>query len=242
MNPPHDDPPHDDPSRRAPSGPPTPTGRLVRTREGYDLVLTRTFRAPVEDVWASVTEPARTARWFGEWRGEAGPGRVVEMRMAFEEGAPWCAMRIDACEPPYRLAVSMADGSASEASDASAPASPSPSPSEEPTSDASAPGEPGVPHASPPEQAGDADPWPMELLLSEADGVTELRLVHHRPSADGVGEIGPGWEFYLDLLVASRAHAPLPDFTAYYPAQRAYFASLPTHAPPPPGGAPAPAP
>jgi len=36
---------------------PTPTGRLI----GDDLVLTRTFRASIDDVWASLTDPARTA-------------------------------------------------------------------------------------------------------------------------------------------------------------------------------------
>ncbi|MGW5616382.1 SRPBCC family protein [Streptomyces sp. NPDC003877] len=88
---------------------PDPTGRLVPTPSGHDLVLTRTYPAPADDVWASVTEPERTARWFGPWRGEAGPGRTIEVQMAFEESAPWCPMRIEACEPPRRLAVSMED-------------------------------------------------------------------------------------------------------------------------------------
>ncbi|BCJ55705.1 hypothetical protein Asp14428_71800 [Actinoplanes sp. NBRC 14428] len=79
-----------------------PTGRLL----GNDLVLTRTFRAPVEDVWASITDPARTARWFGPWEGEAGVGRTVKVQMAHEEGRPWMDMVIDACEPPHRLAIS----------------------------------------------------------------------------------------------------------------------------------------
>ena len=43
----------------------TPTGRLVPAAGGSALVVSRTFRAPIEDVWASVTEPDRTARWFG---------------------------------------------------------------------------------------------------------------------------------------------------------------------------------
>ncbi|GIJ43994.1 hypothetical protein Val02_08800 [Virgisporangium aliadipatigenens] len=81
---------------------PTPTGRLL----GKDLVLTRTFRASVDDVWASVTEPERTARWYGPWRGEAGPGREIEIQMIHEEGQPWTRMTIDACEPPRRLALS----------------------------------------------------------------------------------------------------------------------------------------
>lgn len=42
-----------------------PVGRLVRAGGGSALVVSRTFRAPIEDVWASVTEPDRTARWFG---------------------------------------------------------------------------------------------------------------------------------------------------------------------------------
>jgi uncharacterized protein YndB with AHSA1/START domain len=86
-----------------------PTGQLVPTPSGYDLILTRTYPASASDVWASVTEPERTARWFGPWRGEAAPGRTIEVQMAFEETAPWCPIRIEACEPPRRLAVSMED-------------------------------------------------------------------------------------------------------------------------------------
>lgn len=158
-----------------------PTGRLFGTPTGSDLVLTRTFRAPIEDVWASVTEPERTARWFGPWEGDAAPGRTVRLQMGFEEQAPWCDLHIDACAPPRRLAVSTVDE-----------------------------------HGS----------WRLELLLSEADGVTELRLVHHLDSEDRIGEVGPGWEYYLDMLVAARDGAPQPAFDDYYPAQRPYFEAL----------------
>ena len=51
----------------------SPTGRLERTPGGGDLVVTRVFRAAVEDVWASITEPERTARWFGPWEGAVRP-------------------------------------------------------------------------------------------------------------------------------------------------------------------------
>ena len=81
---------------------PTPTGRLF----GNDLVVTRTFRAPIEDVWASLTESDRTARWFGPWKGEAGAGNTIQVQMIHEEGQPWMDLTIDACEPPGRLAVS----------------------------------------------------------------------------------------------------------------------------------------
>jgi uncharacterized protein YndB with AHSA1/START domain len=160
-----------------------PTGRLFRTGSGTDLVLSRTFRAPIEDVWASVTESDRTARWFGPWEGDAAPGRTIKVQMAFEEGAPWSDMRIDACEAPNRLAMSASAGE---------------------------------------------ETWHLELLLAHVDGATELRLVQHLEKTDGIGEVGPGWEYYLDLLVASREEHPTtrPEFADYYPAQKEYFEGL----------------
>lgn len=53
--------------------------------------------------------------------------------------------------------------------------------------------------------------------------------IHHLASVEGVGEVGPGWEYYLDLLVAARdgaADTAAPSFDDYYPAQRDYFTSL----------------
>lgn len=160
---------------------PTPTGRLLGTAEGTDLVLSRTLRASLDDVWASVTESERTARWFGPWEGEAAPGKTIKVQMAYEEQAPWCDLRIDACEPPRHLAVSLIDA---------------------------------------------AGTWRMELHLSEADGATSLRLVHHLDRDAPLGEIGPGWEYYLDMLLAARERATPPDFDDYYPAQKAYFEGL----------------
>ncbi|MCF6474926.1 SRPBCC family protein [Nonomuraea sp. MG754425] len=160
---------------------PVPTGRLIRTGECADLVLTRTFHAPAADVWADVTEPERTARWFGPWEGEAVVGGTVKARLLNEDQQPWFDLRIDACEPPTRLAVSALD------------------------------------------EHGE---WHVELLLSESDGVTELRFVQHLGTDHGIEEIGPGWEYYLDLLVASRDGSPAPSFGDYYPAMRAYFERL----------------
>lgn len=162
---------------------PTPTGRLLRTADGSDLVVTRTMRAPIDDVWASVTEPERTARWFGPWEGDAAPGRTIKVRMSFEEGAPWFDAHIDACEPPRHLALTTTD---------------------------------------------EAGAWHMELRLSESDGTTELQLIHHLRSDQGIGEMGPGWEYYLDNLVASRDGTAAPAFDDYYPAQKAYFEDLTT--------------
>ncbi|WP_153395863.1 SRPBCC domain-containing protein [Ornithinicoccus halotolerans] len=81
---------------------PTATGRHER-REGRDwIVFTRTFRAPVQDVWAAVTEPERMARWIGTWHGDPTSG-TVWFRMTAEEGMPEEEHRVEACEPPHRL-------------------------------------------------------------------------------------------------------------------------------------------
>ena len=40
---------------------PRPTGRV----DGNELIITRTFRAPIEDVWTSVTKSESLERWYG---------------------------------------------------------------------------------------------------------------------------------------------------------------------------------
>lgn len=86
-----------------------PTGRLEHTPDGRDLILTRSYRAPIEDVWASITESDRTARWFGPWQGEAGPGRTIRVQMTHEDGQPWADYTIDSCDPPRHLALRTVD-------------------------------------------------------------------------------------------------------------------------------------
>jgi uncharacterized protein YndB with AHSA1/START domain len=74
--------------------------------------------------------------------------------------------------------------------------------------------------------------WRLELLIDgpsdEADP-TRLTLEQHLGTdrdavADMVASIGPGWEYYLDMLVAARAQRPLPEFDDYYPSQSSYYA------------------
>jgi uncharacterized protein YndB with AHSA1/START domain len=157
---------------------PTPSGRLAATPQGRDLVLTRSFRAPIEDVWASITESDRTARWFGSWTGNPGPGNTIHVTMGFESDAPASPMTITACEAPRHLAL----------------------------------------HADNPYGS-----WYLEVHLTEAAGVTELRFTQHLDDKVNVGDVGPGWEYYLDNLVASREGQPPVDFNDYYPAQKDYY-------------------
>ena len=66
--------------------------------------------------------------------------------------------------------------------------------------------------------------WDLEALLSEAgDGVTELRFLHHLDEATDLSGVGPGWEYYLDNLVAAFEGRSLPSFGDYYPAQKEYY-------------------
>jgi uncharacterized protein YndB with AHSA1/START domain len=150
-----------------------PTGRL----EGNDLVLTRKFEAPIEEVWTSITKSESTARWYGSWTGTPGAGNTVTIKMVFEDGGPESVAHIDACEPPRRLALSTQ-------------------------------GKYGV---------------KIEITLTQTGGVTELRFVHHLSDRKLARDFGPGWEYYLDNLVAARASAKLPKFDEYYPSMQVHY-------------------
>jgi uncharacterized protein YndB with AHSA1/START domain len=160
---------------------PSPTGQVLSTARGPDLVLTRTFEAGIDDVWASITESERTARWFASWTGDPGPGKTIRYKLTFEGEAPEADMTIDACEPPRHLAVSAHN---------------------------------------------DYGTWQLEARLVESEGVTEMTFIQHLDDGTDLGSIGPGWEYYLDNLVASRAGDPPPNFEDYYPAQQAYYEGL----------------
>lgn len=150
-----------------------PTGRL----EGNDLVLTRKFEAPIEDVWTSITKSESTARWFGSWTGTPGAGNTIKIKMVFEKDGPESEAHIDACEPPRRLALTTT-------------------------------GEHGV---------------KVEITLAQTGSVTELRFVHHLLDRKLARDMGPGWEYYLDNLVAARAGEELPRFEEYYPSMQAHY-------------------
>jgi uncharacterized protein YndB with AHSA1/START domain len=152
----------------------TASGRV----SGNDLILTRTFKAPIDDVWASLTSSERTARWFGPWEGEAGPGKTIRVQMVHEQGAPWSSARIDRCVAPRHLALTTL-------------------------------GEPGG--------------WQLEVTLEQVGDMTELRFVHHLSDPALARDAGPGWEYYLDNLVAARAGEKLPTFDEYYPSMQAHY-------------------
>ena len=158
---------------------PTPTGRIEQDGDRRRLVLTRTFSAPAEDVWAAVTQPDRLARWIGTFTGDPVSGRVL-FRMTAEEGAPEEDVEIRACEPPSRLWLTFHVGE---------------------------------------------DAWSVDLDLAETDGVTTLTFAQPVDPAQ-VENVGPGWEYYLDRLVAAETGGDPDslDFDRdYYPAMAEHY-------------------
>ena len=81
-----------------------PPAGSPRDGERRVLTITREFRAPIEDVWASVTESERLARWIGTFTGDPASGRVAFLMTA--EGATEPEeMEIRECDPPRVLRV-----------------------------------------------------------------------------------------------------------------------------------------
>ncbi len=72
---------------------------VVRMEDRYDT--------DIDDLWAAVTEPQRLARWIAEVEGDLRLGG--EFHASFTSG--WTGPgRVDACEQPRRLLVTMSPG------------------------------------------------------------------------------------------------------------------------------------
>jgi uncharacterized protein YndB with AHSA1/START domain len=92
-----------------------PTQSLGRrqTLDGKEhVVFTRTFTAPVADVWAACTEPGRMQRWIGTWSGDPTSGEVAFRMTAEGDDVPEEVYLVEACEPPHRLVVRSRDTAA----------------------------------------------------------------------------------------------------------------------------------
>lgn len=161
------------------------TGRKERRPDGTYVILTRAFRAPIEDVWAAVTEPDRLARWIGRWTGDPTQG-TVRFEMLFEgDDAEAEEYEINACDPPSHLELT-----SHMAYDENTPAT-----------------------------------WHLKLDLTEADGVTTLTFAQSMDDPAMAENVGPGWEYYLDRLVAAETGGDPAaiDFGEYYPAMSEHY-------------------
>ena len=80
-------------------------GEVTEVPEGVRLQFRRSWPDPVADVWAALTEPDRTARWFGTYEGERRVGAAGTLTMTHEDGAAGEPVRIVECDPPRRLVL-----------------------------------------------------------------------------------------------------------------------------------------
>ena len=137
----------------------TPNGRIERGSGGApQLVITRRFRAAIEDVWASVTEPIRLERWIGTYTGDPATGRIAFRMTAEAADAPEEEMEVLECDPPRLLVVRAQTPSGY---------------------------------------------WPMRIALTQHDDMTELTFTQTEVDPAEAESVGPGWEYYLDRLVAA---------------------------------------
>ena len=81
----------------------------LRSAEGKGVVrIEDRFDTDVDDLWSALTDPGRLSDWIGEVEGDLRLGG--EFRFSFFATGSEGTGRVEACEPPHRLLVTMALG------------------------------------------------------------------------------------------------------------------------------------
>ena len=79
----------------------------LRSAEGKGIVrMEDRFDTDIDDLWSALTDPRRLARWMGEVEGDLRLGG--EFRFSFVASGSEGTGRVQACEPPRRLLLTMA--------------------------------------------------------------------------------------------------------------------------------------
>ena len=79
----------------------------LRSADGKGIVrIEDRFDTNIDDLWSALTNPRRLARWIGEVEGDLRPGGEYSFRF-FASGSEGTG-RVEACDPPSRLLVTMA--------------------------------------------------------------------------------------------------------------------------------------
>jgi uncharacterized protein YndB with AHSA1/START domain len=87
----------------------TSLGRRESRGGAEVIVFTRTFAAPLADVWAACTEPERMQRWIGTWTGDPTSGQIAFRMTAEGEDVPEEVYLVEVCEPPRRFVLRSRD-------------------------------------------------------------------------------------------------------------------------------------
>ena len=81
----------------------------LRSAEGKGVVrIEDRFDTDLDDLWSALTDPSRLSDWIGEVEGDLRLGGEFRFRF-FATGSEGTG-RVEACEPPRRLLVTMALG------------------------------------------------------------------------------------------------------------------------------------
>lgn len=80
----------------------------LRTDDGKGAVrMEDRYHTDIEDLWSALTDPRRLARWIAEVEGDLRPGGQFHARFT----SSWDGMgRVEVCEPPRRLLLTMSPG------------------------------------------------------------------------------------------------------------------------------------
>ena len=82
----------------------------LRTADGKAVVrMEDQFDTDIDDLWSAVTDPTRLARWIAEVDGDLRPGGAFHATFTSGWDGPG---RVDRCEPPSRLLLTMRPGHA----------------------------------------------------------------------------------------------------------------------------------
>ena len=70
--------------------------------------------------------------------------------------------------------------------------------------------------------------WYLAMDLEEAEGVTTLTFSQRMSDPAQAADVGPGWDYYLDRLVAAETGGDVAaiDFAEYHPADADYYRGL----------------
>lgn len=66
-------------------------------------MLTRDVAAAARETWDVLTDPDKTAQWFGRWTGAGRVGEPIQVAMTHEEGESAMEMTVTECEAPRKL-------------------------------------------------------------------------------------------------------------------------------------------
>lgn len=87
-------------------------GTLRRTEDGKGAVrMEDVYDTDIDDLWAALTDPRRLARWIADVEGDLRLGGRIHARFTSAWEGPG---RIDVCQAPHCLAVTMSPGTPEE--------------------------------------------------------------------------------------------------------------------------------